>query len=527
MENIFIKLFNMSMIAGWLILAVILIRLLLKKAPKSLQRFMWILVGIRLICPFSLESIMSLIPSSETIPQNIAYAEVPQIHSGIEALNSTVNPIMENSLSPDIAASVNPMQIVIAVASLIWIIGVSVMLIYALISYIRLRRKMTGAVRLKDNIYQSENAVSPFVLGLIKPKIYIPFGMHEAILNPVIAHENSHIRHGDHIIKPLGFLLLTIYWFNPLIWVAYMLLCRDIESACDERVIKKLGADERKWYSLALLECGVSRKSIAACPVAFGEVGVKSRVRNVLSYKKPAFWIIIAAVVCCAIIAVCFMTNPIKIDASSNEKRDLFGENTDLYAFEKALYTAPPISYVPYGDTGQWYLFSNNDYRINYNEKTGDITSVNLLPIENKDRWGVFFGGTDSGNTYVSYSNNCIIINKDTGDISSISSMSEAQKFDIEEWNSSFMGEPYDVNGYDIESCTYQIIDDHYRVYDMNGDIWFVLIGLPENPLILHIWKLKRVDIENLFEEKNNYVTLPDSAIIDPDTIALETDEVE
>jgi beta-lactamase regulating signal transducer with metallopeptidase domain len=202
------------------------------------------------------------------------------------------------------------MQIAASIASIVWIAGMALLVLYGVISYVGLRRKVAEAVPLRDNLWQGQAVASPFVLGFFRPRIYLPFGMDEESIVFVVAHENEHISRRDHWIKPIGFLLLVIYWFNPLIWLAYILLCRDIELACDERVVKRMSADDKKAYSKALLTCSVDRRSIAACPLAFGEVGVKQRITNVLNYKKPTFWIIIAALVSCAVVAVCFLTNP-------------------------------------------------------------------------------------------------------------------------------------------------------------------------------------------------------------------------
>lgn len=310
METIFIKLLNMSITAGWLILAVVLLRAVLKRAPKSILCVLWALVGIRLICPFSIESMFSAVPSAETVPQSILYSRTPAIDSGIEAINESINPILSQSLAPDMAMSVNPAQVIAFAASAVWIAGMAAIVLYTLISYLRLRGRVATAVRLKDNIWQSEAVTSPFVLGVFKPRIYLPFNMDEESMRHVIAHETAHIKRRDHWIKPAGFLLLTIYWFNPLIWLAYSLMCRDIELACDEQVIKALDEDEKRAYSTALLACSVNRRAIAACPLAFGEVGVKQRIKNVLNYKKPAFWIIAAAIASCLAVAVLFMTDP-------------------------------------------------------------------------------------------------------------------------------------------------------------------------------------------------------------------------
>ncbi len=310
MEAVFLKLLNMSIAAGWLVLAVAALRFLLKKAPKAIRCVLWALVGIRLICPFSFVSALSLIPSAETVSPDILYSQAPTIHTGISALNRTVNPIISESLSPSVGASVNPLQVITSAATVVWIIGVAILLAYAAISYLRLRRRVGAAMRLRDDLWLCDDISSPFILGFFKPRIYLPSHMDEMQLAHVIAHENAHIRRHDHWWKPIGFFLLAVYWFNPLMWLAYILLCRDIELACDEKVIKDLSVTEKKAYSEALLSFSVPQRMITACPLAFGEVGVKERIRNVLSYKKPAFWIIVAAAAACVALAVCFLTNP-------------------------------------------------------------------------------------------------------------------------------------------------------------------------------------------------------------------------
>lgn len=311
MNELFLKIINMSISASWLVLAVLLLRLVLKKAPKWVNVLLWGIVAVRLICPFSFESALSLIPSSETIPLDIEMAAKPTIDSGVPAINSVVNPVLSSFAPPQhVLTSANPLQIWIPILNIIWLIGVGALLLYTAVSYWRLCRKVDTAVRYKDNIFQSENVSSPFVLGIIKPRIYLPFNMNGQDLEHVVAHEQAHIRRRDHWWKPLGFLLLTIHWFNPLMWLAYVLLCRDIELTCDEKVIKELDNEQRADYAQALVVCSVNRPMIAACPLAFGEVGVKDRVKSVMNYKKPAFWVIIIAVIACVIVAVCFLTNP-------------------------------------------------------------------------------------------------------------------------------------------------------------------------------------------------------------------------
>ena len=328
MNELFLKIINMSISASWLVLAVLILRFVLKKAPKWINVLLWGIVAIRLICPFSFESTLSLIPSAETIPLNIGMDTTPTINSGISAINNAVNPIISQSNTPMAGASVNLLQITIGIYEYIWIFGMIALALYTAISYWRLRRKVDTAVRYKDNIFQSENVSFPFVLGIIKPRIYLPFKMNGQYLEHVVAHEQAHICRKDHWWKPLGFLLLMIHWFNPLMWLAYVLLCRDIELACDEKVIKELGNEQRGDYTQALVACSVNRRMIAACPLAFGEVSVKERVKSVMNYKKPAFWVIIISVIVCGSVAVCFLTNPkqdsytlrIVVPAGSQEK---------------------------------------------------------------------------------------------------------------------------------------------------------------------------------------------------------------
>lgn len=321
LSEVFLKIVNMSISASWLVLTVLLLRLVLKKAPKWVSVLLWGFVAVRLICPFSIESVLSLIPSAETVSPDIMMDWTPEISTGIGSVDTVINPIITQTFAPNPATSANPLQILIPVAAILWITGIVVMLIYTAVSYLLLRRKVATAVLLRNNIYQSENADSPFVLGIIKPKIYLPFQMDGKNLEHVVAHEESHIRRKDHWWKPFGFLLLALHWFNPLMWLGYILLCRDIELACDEKVIKEMDNGSKADYTQALVACSVKRRSIAACPLAFGEVGVKERVKSVMNYKKPAFWIIVAAVVACVAVAVCFLTNP-KEDDYSNLAED-------------------------------------------------------------------------------------------------------------------------------------------------------------------------------------------------------------
>ena len=311
MSELFLKIVNMSISASYLVAAVLLLRLVLKKAPKWVSVLLWGMVAIRLICPISIESVLSLIPSTQTVSPEIMMDRTPEVSTGIPAVDTVVNPVITEAFAPEPIASANPLQILIPVSANLWLLGVLVMLGYTAVSYLMLRHKLATAVRLNNNIYQCENVDSPFVLGMVRPRIYLPFRMDGKNLNHVIAHEEAHIRRKDHWWKPMGFVLLAIHWFNPLMWVGYILLCRDIELACDEKVIKEMDNETKADYMQALVSCSVNRRSIAACPLAFGEVGVKERVKTMMNYKKPAFWIVIAAVALCIVVAVCFLTNPV------------------------------------------------------------------------------------------------------------------------------------------------------------------------------------------------------------------------
>ncbi len=310
MSELFLEIVNRSIAASWIVIAVLILRFCLKKAPKWVNVLLWGIVAVRLIFPFSIESALSLIPSAETVSPSIMMETAPSVQTGVPALDQVINPVIDHSLAPAPGASANPLQIWIPVLTVIWLLGVAALFLYSAVSYRRLRRRVCEAVILRDNIYQSENVCSPFVLGIIRPKIYLPYHMDKREMDHVIAHEQTHIRRRDHWWKPLGFLLLTVHWFNPLLWLGYILLCRDIELACDEKVIREMGNEQRADYTQALVSCSVSRRSIAACPLAFGEVGIKERVKSVMNYKKPAFWIILASALICAAAAVCFLTNP-------------------------------------------------------------------------------------------------------------------------------------------------------------------------------------------------------------------------
>ena len=311
MAAVFLKLLNLSISASWLVLAVLVLRLVSKRSPKWMNVLLWGIVALRLVLPFSVESALSLIPSAETVsPAVVQFDPAPTITSGVEFIDNAVNPSLSESFAAAPLASVNPLYVWTYLAGWVWLIGLGVMLLYALVSYLRLRRRVSVSLPIRDRIYLCDAISSPFILGVVKPHIYLPSGLDEVQRQNVLAHEQAHLARRDHWWKPLGFALLAVYWFNPVLWLAYTLLCRDIELACDERVIRTMDESAVKTYSTVLLACSMPRKAVITCPLAFGEVGVKERVRNALHYKKPAFWVVAASVAVCVVVAVCFLTNP-------------------------------------------------------------------------------------------------------------------------------------------------------------------------------------------------------------------------
>ena len=311
MAAVFLKLLNLSISASWLVLAVLVLRLVSKRSPKWMNVLLWGMVALRLMLPFSIESALSLIPSAETLsPEVVQFDPAPTITSGVELIDNAVNPSLSESFAAAPLASVNPLYVWTYLAGWVWLIGLGAMLLYALVSYLRLRRRVSVSLCVRENIYLCDAISSPFILGVVKPRIYLPSGLDEVQRQNVLSHERAHLARRDHWWKPLGFALLAVYWFNPVLWLAYALLCRDIELACDERVIRTMDESAVKTYSTVLLACSIPRKAVITCPLAFGEVGVKERVRNALHYKKPAFWIVVASAVVCIVVAVCFLTNP-------------------------------------------------------------------------------------------------------------------------------------------------------------------------------------------------------------------------
>ena len=310
LDVVFSLVLTMSLSASWIAAAVLVLRLCLKRAPKWVNVLLWGIVAVRLVLPVSIESPLSLLPRTEAI---LPAAAAQPIQAGTA-------PAVGGAAAAASGAAASSQPSWLSMLAWVWLVGIAVLLLYTWISTQRLRRKVREAVRLRGNIYETEHIDSPFVLGVLRPRIYLPYHMDSRDREQVIAHEQAHLRRGDHVWKPLGFLLLTIHWFNPLLWLSYVLLCRDIELACDEKVIKNLSCGQRADYMQALVTCSVNRRRIAACPLAFGEIGVKERVKSVMNYKKPTFWIILLAVAACVVLAVCFLTNPIgfRYDAAAD-----------------------------------------------------------------------------------------------------------------------------------------------------------------------------------------------------------------
>ena len=306
MSELFLRLLNMSITAGYLVFAVLLARLFLKKSPKWISCLLWGIVALRLLLPITIESPLSLIPSAEVIPQNITTSAAPALQSGISIVNHTINLIMTQG----VIQSGNIWESVLSVASVIWVIGMAGILLYGMVSYLILQWQIRARIEIQDGVYICDEVSSPFIFGFFRPKIYLPSGLDPETTGYVLLHEKIHLRRKDHWWKPLGYFLLAIYWFNPLLWVAYILLCRDIEQSCDEKVISQMNVREKQGYSLALVSCSQQRRMITVCPVAFGQVSVKTRIKAIVSYKKPSFWILLSSMVLCVVISVCFLTNP-------------------------------------------------------------------------------------------------------------------------------------------------------------------------------------------------------------------------
>ena len=308
MDKLFLGILNMSITSTYVILFIILIRFFFKKAPKIYSYSLWSVVLLRLTIPFSFESIFSLIRiNTKAIPEDIIYTGLPQINSGITAIDRVVN----NSLpAPVIGASVNPMQIWISIGGAIWILGLIALIIYSIVTTIKLSKKLKSAIHISDNIYENNVIKTPFVFGLINPKVYLPKALSEIEKGYIIKHEQTHIERYDHIIKFVAFIVVSIHWFNPLVWLSFFLMTEDMELSCDEKVIKELGSSIKKDYSTSLLSLSTGRRIIGGSPLAFGENNTKGRIKNILNYKKPEFWVGTLAIIVIVAVSIGLLSNP-------------------------------------------------------------------------------------------------------------------------------------------------------------------------------------------------------------------------
>ena len=386
MSHFFLELLKLSVSASFLIVAVILLRLLMRKSPKSIYCILWALVGIRLICPFSFESRFSVIPKEDVIPIN-TILKIPDTQSELVVPN-TNNFVpdeiifeLENTLATNKSISI------VDIISGVWLVGTIGMALYGAISYIRLKKIVSVSINDKENIYLCDDIDIPFIFGIFKPKIYLPSNMADNQKEYVLLHEKAHLLRHDNLWKPVGFILLSIYWFNPLVWVAYHLFSKDIELATDEKVINNLNSQEIKDYSETLLACSLIKSNlmIKTCPVAFGEVGVKDRIKAVLNYKKPSFWIILIAIISCIVVGVCFMTKPKDDKLTIDKVKELMskGENLTFGDFEQ--YDGEDIGS---GFFIMRYEVEPNHYLLIYPtdvKKDSKITNAFFVPNKNMD----------------------------------------------------------------------------------------------------------------------------------------------
>lgn len=390
MNELFLNVVNMSLSASFIVLIILILRKILNKAPKWIHVLLWTIVAIRLVCPITIESVVSLLPSAEVINPAILVEtpsitnEITTVNTGIPVINDMINPVIYNTvLEISVKDNVNILQLLITLFTNIWIVGVIGFILYAIISCIRIDKRIQTAVLLSDNIYQSENVHSPFVFGVMKPRIYLPSNLSEQDKPYVIAHEQMHIQRKDYLWKPIGFILLSIYWFNPILWLAYILLCKDIELACDEKVIYDLNYEQRADYSQSLLSCSIKQHMITACPIAFGEVGVKERVKQIVQYKKPSFWLIVVAIVISAVMGVSLLTSPI----NNTEKvlKRIEKMQYDSFTQKQTIYTlsidTSKLTNEMY--TKEGYTFNKNEMIV-YNGKPTNIylSKVKLLETD-------------------------------------------------------------------------------------------------------------------------------------------------
>ena len=320
--SLFWQVVRLSLTAGWMILVLLALRPLLKKAPRRFSCLLWGLVAVRLALPFSFESRVSMVPQAAAAPQKIAQALNPGQMNWVSPAALAANPL---SAAEAAAPAFSPASLI----PLVWGLGIAAMLLYAAVSYFRLSRQVRLSAPAGKRVYRCDTISTPFILGIVNPKIYLPSDLDERTAVSVLAHEQAHLRRGDHLWKPLGYVLLSIYWFNPLCWVAYFLFCRDVEQACDEAVIERMNPQQKKDYSAALLACAAPNR-IQVCPLAFAEVGVKQRIAGVLNYRKPKFWVVALAALLCVSLTAGLLTDPVKATKAEDNTQQTLPTGTEI-----------------------------------------------------------------------------------------------------------------------------------------------------------------------------------------------------
>lgn len=473
---VFSQIITYGIQADWVVPALVALRLILKKCPRYIICALWALVAVRLIFPFDIQSIFSLVPETSDITRPVDYYTTEAVRQVFPEIDSTplmtVSGIQSNSTS---ATGDTLSAHLFYVGMIVWMIGVGILLVYALISYLRLRRMTHERITLEKGVYLCDRIPSPFILGIIRPKIFLPSNISEHDKPYVLAHERAHIKRRDHLWKPLGFLLLSVYWFNPLLWVAYILLCKDIEMACDEKVLKELGYESKKPYAIALINSAAPHRLISACPLAFGETSVKSRIKNVLNYKKPAFWIIIAAVALSIVIAVCFLTNPIeKLEETTAYPTDTSVDISGVYEEDDldTLTISTDLPTIIYADNR--YVYFDGDCGVVVYDMENE-KPVFRMPLSQLQHLGFaipYSIASDDGryiiikNRYDDSSNinTSLILSVATGEIVALNADEEVKKYKIFEIGHEGYDIKYDENGKNISERRYISGNKRYKL---------------------------------------------------------------
>lgn len=468
MEALFLKILNMSITASYVILAVLFIRVLMKRAPKKYSYLLWSVVLFRLICPASFSSVFSIFQTKpfnmaaaqrgggaalNYVPVDIGYMETPRVTVGIPTMNSIIS---ESLPAATPYASINPLQIWILLATILWCAGIATLLVYSIVTYIRLKRRMATAVRLEGEVFESDTIRSPFLLGFIKPRIFIPFGLGEQERAYILRHESCHLKRKDHLIKPFSFCVLTIHWFNPLVWFAFVLMAKDMEMSCDEKVLSEAGTDIVHEYSTLLLSFAANRRFPAASPLSFGETGIRERVKNVLRFRAPKKWVILLAAILCVAVAVACAANPM-VNTEPKAKEELYGN----YVFEKQIYMNPLSSFLALDGYREYYTLTEN----------------------------------------------MLILTSETGDQQRITVAYEQAEVDEQEFKNSFLVDNVGVididaykerNQYTLTGTSSSAV---YRIYRLDDEIWLARIhkdtaNIQKSEYIWNIYKITKYDGE-------------------------------